>query len=185
MKIYKYIICVMAIILLVYAPVCAGTKDTAEAWTHQKVRTQSPDGHNLPSGIYIYEIVYMADSAGAFTTTTLNQEINGYILGIETIPSIAGSFTDTTFSGFTGYTTLSAPTTLYDVYVRNSSGRDLLGGTGVDRSAINAEYVRPALNSSWGALETYGDIDIVVSNAGAWASGAIRIYYYSPYRTPY
>lgn len=165
----------------------AGTIDTGAAWTKQKIRSETPARNPLPSGVYIYEVMYRSDAAGAFTSTTLDHEINGYILGVETVPSQAGGFTDTTLkaicatAGWSG----ASPTANYDVYLKNSSDRDLLGASGENRSATSTEYVMATLNSGWVVIPTFGPIDLEVLNMGATKVAVIRIYYFQPYRTPY
>jgi hypothetical protein len=121
----------------------------------------------------VYNLVWVTGAAGGFTATELSQPIDGIVILVEFIPS-----------------TTAAPTTLYDVTLRNSSGIDVLGdtgaaagevfdGAGANLSATVANESMPLLNGNFGAVPVMGKLTVDVLSAGNDKGGTIRIHYLS------
>lgn len=99
-------------------------------------------------------ITWVSDSATGAVSGTSTETYIGHFLGITTVPS--GS---------------AAPTTLYDITVKDQYGVDLLGGNAADRSATAGE---------WASASPYphpvnGLITIAITNAGNSKEGTIYI----------
>ena len=128
----------------------------------------------LASGPYkVYNIVWVTGAAGGFTATELDQPIDGIVMLVEFIPSAT-----------------AAPTTLYDVTARNSSGIDILGdsavagseaydGVGANLSATVPTDTQLLLNGNYGAVPVMGKLTVDVLNAGNDKGGTIRIHFLS------
>ena len=128
----------------------------------------------LASGPYkVYNLVWVTDGSGDFTATELNQPIDGIVLMFEAIPS--GT---------------AAPTASHDITLRNSSGIDVPGDTGVagseaedgalsNLSATIAKEVMPLLNGNYTSIPVMGKLTIDVLSAGNDASGTVRIHFLS------
>ena len=96
-----------------------------------------------------------SDSTGAVSNQT-EFSYDGMITDLTTKP---GSGSD-------------APTTLYDVYINDENGIDLLNGQGVDRSATLQEH-KGKVDGLGTAL--HSKLTLVVANAGDITKGQCRI----------
>ena len=126
------------------------------------------------SGPYhVYQMVWVTDGSGDFTATATTQKINGIIMLVEFIPSAT-----------------AAPTTLYDITLRNSQAIDVLGdtgaaaaevfdGAGANLSATVASESQPVLNGNYGAVPVMGVLTLDVLSAGNSKGGTVRIHYLS------
>ena len=119
-----------------------------------------------------YTLVWVS-ATNTFTATELSQPIDGIIMLVEFIPSAT-----------------AAPTTLYDVTLRNSNGIDVLGdtgaagaevydGAGANLSATVASETQPLLNGNYGAVPVMGKITVDILAPGNDKSGTIIIHYLS------
>lgn len=125
------------------------------------------------SGPYkVYNLVWVS-ATNTFTAVELEQPIDGMVLLVEFIPSAT-----------------AAPTTLYDVTLRNSSGIDILGdsgaagaevydGAGANLSATVASETQPLVNGNYGAIPVMGKLTIDVLSPGNDKGGTVRIHYLS------
>lgn len=97
-------------------------------------------------------MTWTADGAGAVSGHTFSLP-NGTLLTARIVPASP------------------TPTDLYDVQLTDGSGLDLLAGTGANRSASVGEVLAwdPPL------FQTGLSVDLVVSNAGASASGQVEL----------
>ena len=168
----KSILSTLLAVLIVAVSVCAyaGTVDSAAAWTDQKIFKTGIQGQ------YIIQVVWHADAAGAFTETTLNHSVNGYILKAKSIPS---PFTDAnltaicTAKSWTEY----SPTNLYDVDLDDIHDMDLFGGALDNLLAATIEDNRPIMNAIAGAIESYSPVTLeITGNTAANAVGAIQFW---------
>ena len=71
-----------------------------------------------------------------------------------------------------------APTANYDVTlnVTDSTGADLLGGTGANLSATATTRSKPLVNTSGEIYFEGGTVDLVVANAGAAKKGVVKLW---------
>ena len=162
----------LAIVILFSGAALAGM-DTGETYTDQTYLSARDVG--IP-GVQIYQIVWRAGVAGAFTETTLNSPAIGLILKAETIPSpftCAVLDAVTTAKSWTQY----SPTANYDILVTNTNDFDLFGGALANRSATAPEQTRALLAGTYGAIESYSRVTLkITGNSIAYAIGAIRLW---------
>jgi len=119
----------------------------------------------------VLEIAWTTAAGGTFTEWD-SRDINGWILGVETVPD--GTAT---------------PTANYDVVLTNKNSRNICGDTGTgaspnsdgilaNRSDTTPEYTQFLYNGSYGGHPNEGSIAVNIANAGNSKQGKIRIYYY-------
>jgi len=109
--------------------------------------------------IQVLQMVFTTDSSGNFTATDSAYPIEGYLLLVETDPSA------------------TAPTTLYDITLKDANGVDVMGGALSDRSATATEMTMPKLNGNYTMIPVPGVLTMDVTNAGNSKTGTIRIYF--------
>ncbi len=169
----KKLLIILTALLIAVPCAYAGTADTAGTWTDQKIFKTGIQGE------YIIQIVWHADgTTAAFTETTLNHVVNGYILKAQTIPS---PFTDASLSAIAtakGWTEYS-PTTLYDIEIHDINDYDVFGGALANLVVATIEENRPIMNGIAGAVESYSPIVLeITGNSVNDALGAIKIWIY-------
>ena len=128
----------------------------------------------LASGPYkVLKMVWTSANPEGFTATDSTYNIDGIVMLVEFVP-------DGT----------AAPTTLYDVTLRNSNGIDILGdsevagsevydGAGANLSATVPSETQPLLNGNYGSIPVYGPLTLMVYNPGAAKIGTVYIHYLS------
>jgi len=108
-------------------------------------------------------IEWTAETDGSFISATTNA-INGVVALVETKP---GS---------------TAPTSLYDVTLKNNNNYDIMGGKLSDRSAVITEAVVPydSVNDLYLTHPVRGPLTIdITNNSVNSATGSIIIYYFN------
>ncbi len=149
----KKLILILLVLLVYLTPVWA-LAPSAGTVTSQSHKTVGRDAN-----IKIWQVGYTTHvSAGTFTLVT-DQDINGWILLVETDP---GS---------------TAPTPDYDITIKNDNGYDLMGGALTNRHTTATERTRPLIGSVYEPVETVGKLTISVSAAGNSKTAEIIIYY--------
>lgn len=114
-------------------------------------------------GLYEVRVVWTCDASGdvsvALSGETMSTIVGKDIVAVVTIP---GSGDD-------------APTASYDAYIKDADSIDLLGNAAMNRSATAGEIVVPYTGAVYGSSPIYGDLTVVVANAGEVKKGTIKI----------
>jgi len=124
------------------------------------VRTYSdtPRGHG---GMRVFQVAYTTHaSAGTFTCDT-PIDITGWIHEVETDPAPS----------------TPQPDDNYNITLKNSNGRDVMGGALASRDETNTEMVKPIVNSIWQKAWNEGPLSIAVTAAGNSKEAELLIYY--------
>jgi len=112
-------------------------------------------------GLNRIELDWLSDGSGDVSGTT--QNIAGYLLRVSFIPDSGGT----------------QPSDLYDVELQDGDDIDLLNGAGANLSQSTATTLAPTIAGD-SLPVVLGEIELVVSNAGAANGGTVVIYYQEP-----
>jgi hypothetical protein len=119
---------------------------------------------NVGPSIRTYTLAWVSHTDGSVDLDT-DQPIVGELLRVVFIPS--GS---------------AAPTTLYDVVLKDSHGVDVLAGQGANLSEVNTTHVCPGVplkdgtTTSTRPVALAGVLNLEVTNAGSGKGGSVILY---------
>ncbi len=121
--------------------------------------TSFSDKQIAANGMRLWQVSYVThSSAGTFTSST-DMDITGWIVHVETDPGA------------------TAPDDNYNITLKNTNGRDIMGGSLATRDTANTEAVLPLLNGNYQAVWNEGPLSIAVSAAGNSKTIELLIYY--------
>jgi len=126
---------------------------------------ETTQDHSQFGSLNFLVVSWTTASESTSITDFITRNINGLVLGVETLPSDA-----------------SAPTASYDITLTNQYGLDIMGGALANRSATATEYIQPynATEGGYVSMPVDGALTVaILGNSVTDASGEIIVYYFA------
>jgi len=132
---------------------------TAWAWAGGSVTQES---RSINNDVMVHTFNWIGDSvSGIVPNTASNKEIKGWVFQVKTIP---GS---------------PAPLANYDIKLTDSDGMDISGDELQNRSATDAEVIKPAVGSDYNEIFCESGVTLEVSGTTVQsAQGGVEVWYY-------